>query len=126
MIKFFITFIRFFQTLYREFQDHKFRALFIFVFLILMSGTFFYRYAEGWNTLDAFYFSVTALATVGYGDLAPVTPLDKMFTVVYIFAGVGIFLGLINIIGRRTEKQNPIKKLAEFRENKLKDKSTIL
>ncbi len=122
MIKFFIIVFQFFQALYRGFQNHKFRALFILVLLILMGGTFFYRYAEGWSTLDAFYFSVTTLATVGYGDLAPVTSLGKIFTVIYIFAGVGIFLTLVNIVWRHTEKQNPIRKLAEFRENKSKDK----
>lgn len=117
MIKFFTTVFQFFQEIYKGFQNHKFQSLFLFVLMILTGGTFFYRYAEGWSTLDAFYFSVTTLATVGYGDLAPATSLGKIFTIVYIFVGVGIFLGLINVVGRHTEKQNPIKKLAEFREN---------
>lgn len=91
MIEFFRIIFQFFQELYKKFQDHKFQALFFLILLILICGTSFYRYAEGWNTLDAFYFSVTTLATVGYGDLAPATPLGKIFTVIYIFAGVGGF-----------------------------------
>lgn len=118
MIEFFTTIFQFFQALCRGFQNHKFQALFLFVLTILAGGTFFYRYAEGWSTLDAFYFSVTTLATVGYGDLAPATSLGKIFTIIYVFAGVGVFLSLINIVGRHTEKQNPIKKLAKFRESK--------
>lgn len=126
MVELFITIFQFFQALYKKSQDHKFQALFLFILLILMGGTSFYRYAEGWSTLDAFYFSVTTLATVGYGDLAPATSLSKIFTVIYIFAGVGVFLSFINIVGRHTEKQNPIKKLAKFRENESKDKLTVL
>jgi hypothetical protein len=43
--------------------------------------------------VDAFYFSVTTLTTVGQGDLTPKTTIGKLFTVVYIFAGLGIILG---------------------------------
>jgi hypothetical protein len=48
--------------------------------------------------VDAFYFSVTALTTVGLGDLAPKTAIGKLFTVVYIFAGIGIILGFIDTV----------------------------
>jgi voltage-gated potassium channel len=52
-----------------------------------------YSTVEGWSVVDAFYFSVTTLTTVGLGDLAPTTTMGKLFTVVYIFAGLGIILG---------------------------------
>jgi voltage-gated potassium channel len=53
-------------------------------------GTFAYMRLEGWSAIDALYFSVVALATVGFGDLVPTTDLGKLFTVAYILFGIGI------------------------------------
>jgi voltage-gated potassium channel len=52
--------------------------------------------------VDAFYFSVTTLTTVGFGDLAPTTTIGKLFTVVYIFAGLSIILGFLDTIAKET------------------------
>jgi len=58
----------------------------------------FYSLQEGWGVIDAFYFSVTTLTTVGLGDLSPTTPVGKLFTVGYIFSGLGLLAGFINAI----------------------------
>jgi len=68
------------------------------VILTLSAGTIFYSHQEGWGVIDAFYFSVTTLTTVGFGDLAPTTPIGKLFTVGYIFSGLGLIAGFINAI----------------------------
>ncbi len=60
--------------------------------LMLLSGTVFYRSVEGWSWIDAFYFSATTVSTVGFGDLAPKTGLGKLFTVIYMFVGIGVFV----------------------------------
>ena len=52
--------------------------------------------------VDALYFSVTTLTTVGLGDLAPTTTIGKLFTIVYIFSGLGLLAGFINTIARET------------------------
>jgi Ion channel len=51
--------------------------------------------------VDAFYFSVTTLTTVGLGDLSPTTTLGKLFTVIYIFAGLSLVLGFIETVAKR-------------------------
>lgn len=40
--------------------------------------------------LDAVYWSTTALATVGYGDLAPVTSVGRAINVISTFVGIGV------------------------------------
>lgn len=59
---------------------------------LILIATVFYRTVEGWSLLDSAYFSVVTIATVGYGDLAPRTAIGKLFTIGYIFAGIGIFV----------------------------------
>lgn len=59
-------------------------------------GTIFYHLTEKWSLLDAYYFSVVSLTTVGYGDLVPQTASGKLFTTFYIMAGIGILGAFIN------------------------------
>lgn len=62
-------------------------------------GTISYRLLEGWSWIKCFYFSVTTLTTVGYGDLHPTSDGSRLFTAIYILVGVTIALGSIGIIG---------------------------
>jgi len=39
----------------------------------------------------AMYWAVVTLASVGYGDITPITPLGRLMTVVVSFVGIGIF-----------------------------------
>lgn len=51
--------------------------------------------AEGFTFLDAFYFIIVTMATVGYGDVHPVTPAGKVLAILVIVTGVGTFVGAI-------------------------------
>lgn len=68
--------------------------------ILLGLGTVFYSSSEGWSYVDSFYFSAVTLATVGYGDLYPTTPISKLFTVAYIFVGVGLGLYIFSTLAR--------------------------
>src|SRR5687768_16612760 len=103
MIQFFLTLRRLFLAVVGAWRmDPQFRSLTFLVAFTLLSGTLFYRAVEGWSAVDAFYFSVTTLTTVGLGDLTPATTIGKLFTVVYIFAGLGLIAGFINTVTTET------------------------
>jgi voltage-gated potassium channel len=103
MIQFFLTLRRLVRGIAGAWRrDAQFRSLAVLVVFTLLSGTLFYRTVEGWSVVDAFYFSVTTLTTVGLGDHAPATTFGKLFTSVYIFAGLGLIAGFINIVTQET------------------------
>jgi voltage-gated potassium channel len=56
---------------------------------ILAGGTVGYMLIEGWNAWDAFYMTVTTVATVGFSEVHPLSARGRMFTVALIFSGVG-------------------------------------
>lgn len=82
------------------FKKPKYRAVLIWMLLILLIGTVFYHLEEGWNWLDSFYFSVITLSTVGYGDFSPTTPASKLFTIAYIFLGISIFVSFASMLAK--------------------------
>ena len=59
---------------------------------LLGIAALFYCLVEGRSLVDAIYFSVMTIATVGFGDLAPKTTLGKLFTVGYVVCGLGLFV----------------------------------
>jgi hypothetical protein len=83
-------------------RDPEFRSLLVLAVITLFGGTIFYSAVEGWSVVDALYFSVTTLTTVGLGDLSPKTTIGKIFTIIYIFAGLSIILGFIDAVSKET------------------------
>jgi voltage-gated potassium channel len=90
-----------------------YRLLTILTISVLAGGTVFYHYVEHLSWLDALYFCVITLASVGYGDITPKTALGKIFTIFYIFAGVGIIGAFIRSLIQRAQ---------ERRERRLQDR----
>jgi len=89
---------------------------FLIIFLgVIIFGTLGFSKIENLSLLDAFYFTITTISTVGYGDLHPVSEGGKMLAMFLIVMGVGTFLGVIantsEIILNNRERQNRIKKL---------------
>lgn len=99
-----ILFYRLLRAIREGSKDPEFRGLFYLVLLTLISGTWFYHTVEGWRWLDALYFSVITLTTVGYGDFSPQTDAGKLFTMVYIILGLGILSSFILLVA---EHQKP-------------------
>jgi voltage-gated potassium channel Kch len=87
------------------FKEEDFRSLFILVGIVLAFGTLVYHNIEGWGWLDSLYFSVITLTTIGYGDLSPTTDIGKIFTIMYVFIGLGILVGFVTATGDFIQKR---------------------
>ena len=57
--------------------------------IILFVGVIGYSILLNLTLLDAFYFTVVTISTVGYGEIYPTTPASKIFTSVIILVGIG-------------------------------------
>ena len=77
-------------------REPETRIIAIAALLTIAIGSVVYMQVEGWSLLDAVYFCVVTLATVGYGDLHPTTPFGRAFTILYIIVGVGILAAFIS------------------------------
>lgn len=100
MISLFLNALRLLKAIARSWHDPHFRGGLVLCLAILISGTAFYSSVEGWHWVDALYFSATTLSTVGIGDLSPETQVGKLFTVIYVFVGVGVFIALFTQFAR--------------------------
>jgi voltage-gated potassium channel len=67
--------------------------IFSLLVVVWIGGSLFYHMVEGLSFVDAVYFTAITLTTVGYGDFTPQTDAGKIFTAIYAFVGIGIFLG---------------------------------
>ena len=56
---------------------------------VLAGGTAGYALIEGWSVWDAFYMTVTTVATVGFREVHPLSRSGQVFTILLIFSGVG-------------------------------------
>jgi len=72
----------------------------VLLFMVLFATTHFLigssvaaSYTQSMTRLDALYFVITVLATVGFGDIAPVSELARTLTMVQMIGGL-VLLGL--------------------------------
>ena len=61
------------------------------VVVIALGATGFYL-IEGWSILDSLYVAVQTVTTVGYGDRTPATQNGRIFSTLFMLAGVGVVL----------------------------------
>ncbi|MEC8428037.1 MAG: ion channel [Pseudomonadota bacterium] len=85
------------------------RVLAVFMVYISVASIFaaIYRYLSLWtdnafnqpiaSTLDAFYFSVVTMTTLGYGDIHPVSNLAKGLVIVEVLSGVMLLAIMVGV-----------------------------
>lgn len=70
----------------------RFQLSLLLVAAALAYGTTGYMLIERWDPLDAFYMSLTTIATVGFGEVHPLSAWGRLFTTTLILGGTGTIL----------------------------------
>jgi voltage-gated potassium channel len=77
---------------------------------VLIIGATVYRHLLHLSWVNAFYFCTVTLATVGYGDITPTTDASKIFTIFYIFIGIGIFASFASLLIRNASLRRELRR----------------
>jgi voltage-gated potassium channel len=65
--------------------------------LLTAAGTAGYIVIEGMSLIDALYMSVMTISTVGFGEVKPLSPVGRLFTIGLIVTGVGTALYVFTV-----------------------------
>lgn len=94
--------------------------------VILLVGPIGYMLFEDISFINGLYLTIITISTVGYGDMAPVNPLGRLFTVMLIFSGVGYVMYMFSQITeamvegglqRFVERRKMQKKMSRLRDH---------
>ena len=124
MITFFIDMVKLLHAVMLSIKhDIEFRILLFFLLTLLVGATLFYSSVEGWSIIDALYFSVMTMSTIGYGDLVPTTTWSKSFTIIFSILSISFFAAVIakivaNVLERKKNKIAKHKERASDKNNK--------
>jgi voltage-gated potassium channel Kch len=65
-------------------RDPETKALPAVAGALVLTGSLFYWRFEDWTYIEALYFSIVTLTTVGYGDFSPTTAGTQTFTIFHL------------------------------------------
>lgn len=94
------------------------RYMFLLPVAVLIIGTVGFMLIENLSFLDAVYFTIVTISTVGYGDLSPITDAGKGFSIFLIVIGIGTFLTLLTTLTQWFVQRGQMK-LHRHRQNML-------
>ena len=66
-------------------------SAFLLLLNITLVGTVGYVFIEKWTFLESLYMTVITITTIGFGEIRPLTPVGRVFTIGLIISGVGTF-----------------------------------
>lgn len=66
--------------------------------LLIGGGATLFHSLEKWTWIESFYFTVSTITTVGYGDIAPTNDNTRLAVTLYILFGVVIGVAVIRYL----------------------------
>lgn len=104
----------------------RLRQIAVLVIAVYGLGVAGYMLIEGWSFLDSSYMTVITLGTVGYGETRPLDTSGRIFTMFFIFTGIGAFTYAISTLAAmwiefqvfdRLERRRMERKIAHLRDH---------
>jgi voltage-gated potassium channel len=80
------------------FSFNRFRFLVLLPIVVVIIGTIGMMAIEHLSFVDALYYTIVTIATVGFGDVTPVSTGGKIFSIFLILIGIGSFVTLLTSI----------------------------
>ena len=81
---------------------------------VILAGAAGYRITEGWDWGDALWMVLITISTIGYGEVAPLTPAGRLVTVLIVCGGlIVVQLTIQRILGLKDSGY--FRRLREFR-----------
>lgn len=74
------------------------RRVVLLMLTLLVGGTLGYRYLCDLGWVDALYFTVITMSTVGYREVGTLTDSGKLFTIALIFCGAGVLAYTVSTV----------------------------
>ncbi|CZE47124.1 potassium channel family protein [Campylobacter geochelonis] len=97
--------------IYEQFKP--FRLPLILVVMLMVVGTVGYMTFSNFSLFDAFYQAGMTFTTVGFTEVAEITPAGRIFTIFFIFAGFGAFTFSLGIVVESLKKGILVNKIRE-------------
>jgi len=92
-----------------------FRLPLILTVLTMMIGTLGYVVIDNFSLMDAVYQTGITFTTVGFGEIAPISEVGRIFTITLIIAGFTVFSVALGILVAELNKGNIVEALKERR-----------
>ncbi len=80
------------------FQLKPLRLPLILTVLLIMLGSLGYMAIDNFSLMDAIYQTGITFTTVGYGEIAPISNMGRIFTITLIIIGFGVFSFSVGIL----------------------------
>ncbi|OAB81783.1 potassium channel family protein [Cochleicola gelatinilyticus] len=102
----------------RIFQSKLYGSLFL-LLVVFLGGVIGFKFISSYSWVDALYMTVITITTVGFGEVQPLSPTEKIFTSVFIVCSIFIVGYAISTITEHILSKNNIGNLRQKKIEKM-------